>query len=324
MLFRVPIAYSAKVVKPRHRKEERVPCCEWIEVEVRETTDAEAPVALRWNESEDGADPSELKETRWFDEGHYMLSDYSDQPLTADMVANMCATATSYENPLVLSVDWHLSDALRKGAKPLAELEVREIVSSGRDEVIEKTLAAAASSLIVDGVFWGNVGEPLYEHVSGYGIMVKHFSEGKGQPPSREDLLKADKRFRADRFDDLADTFRLAHDDWQVRIDVLVPESIRYDDETPALIEAARGAVDSHDGELKGLPKHALNAWVDLRDAHIEASENPTPDAIAVLENTMRTYERTFEDGWAVKMVRKAIKRWDVRPLPTDDNEFRM
>jgi hypothetical protein len=315
MLFRLPIAYWSKVIKPRCRVEERVLCGEWIEVEVQEATDLEAPVAMRWREHDYGDGPGEIKETRWFDEGHYMPYEHREQPLDAHLLADLCAKGSAYQNPLIVSTDWFIRDMFKYNALPLAEMKVRAIISSDREETIAKTLECAKGLVLVDGVLWDNVGEPVYEYRDRLGIEVKHFTRGKGQEPSADDIVKSRSRFRADRYDDIVEHVHAEDDERQIRIDVLVPESVRYDDETPAFIEAARATVDSNQSSLSGLPKHALMAWVDLRDAHLLASEDTSPEVLTSLEEAMRVYERIFEDSWCANTARAALQRWDLRPM---------
>lgn len=323
MLFRIPVTYMTSFTRPRCRNSERVLCGEWIEVDVRETTDLDAPVAMRWREKswQEPEDGGLIRETRWHDGHHYVpCLDGEDEALSASDVADLCAQGRSYANPLVSSSDWQVRDLLAGKIKPLSEIPVRSIESSERDEAIATAMAQAAGLLIVDGMMWDIAGEPVYEYNRNLGIEVKHLS----LPTDRrsDESRKALDRFRADRLDDIVEHFQATQDEINEVIDILIPESVRYDDETPAIIETARLSVDNKPSsyDLDDLPKHVIMAWVDLRDAYRALTRTPDPEAIDSLVEIMRVYSETCEDGWQKDRLRSGLSRWDLRPMSVDSS----
>jgi hypothetical protein len=319
MLFRVPIPYQAKVIKPRCRNEEDVMCGEWIEFEVREASNAEAPIALRWEQK--GLRNPGVRETRWFEGEHHMVIGRSDGDfLTAEKIADQCAKGTASGNPLIVAPDWWVRDMIKFNAKPLAELEVRRVISSDRDEMIARTTAMANTLLIVDGSVWQAVGEPVYEYRDQLGIDVQHLPQ-KGRHSGDEERMKSMRRFRADRLDDIVDTFQIERHERIIPIDVLLPESVTYDDETPAFMQSANLTIDGCESGLKNLSKECLVVWAELRDAVSEAEADHAPHAVSQVEQCMRAFERMFGDTWHANTPREALKRWDLRPVQNEFND---
>jgi len=286
-------------------------CGEWIEVDIKEASDAEAPVAMRWKDDNHCGSVT-TKETRWFEGHHYAPKFNEKKPLTAETLCELCLTGTSSNNPLIDSVSWQAKELVNGKVSALSDLVIRQLVSTDRDDAMKKALHTADSVVIVDGYIWTKVGEPVYEYGS-FGIGVKHLS----LTDEKSNLTESSSRFRADRLDDMIEHFQAQEEDIETRIDIYVSESVTYDDETPVLINCARHEVETVSDSLKEFPKHAVVAWVDLRDAYHALQEEASPEAIADLETTMRTFSEAYED-WRGDDVRRTLARWDLRPMSHD------
>lgn len=316
MLLRVPVIYWSNIIRPKCRNGEDVLCGEWVDVEVKEAIDTEAPIAMRWqNEYYNGS--TEIKEVRWFNNHHFEPKIVEMIPLSSDNLAELCLNGQTHNNPLINAADWQVREFVRGKYSALSDIPVRKIVSTERDKAINNVISAAENILLVDGFVWTMVGEPVYEYNCSE-IKVKHLHLTDDTINIRDSYL----RFRADRFDDMIEHFHAQDEEIaKTRIDILIPESVTYDDETSALIRCAKNEIEMVSNTLKTFSKNAIMAWVDLRDAFQNIENKHSPETIAALETALRTYSDEYKRYWLGDEARSALARWDLRPMSHDFDE---
>lgn len=327
MKLRVPFVYEATVLPKKARNPRAVWFGEFADVDIKEVSDFDAPVALRWAAgafNRDGIDG--VNERRWFDGSFWepAIYYYSGRPNEHIDAANMAeATQKGHSHSLLIrSVDWRVRDFLNGTAEgALHSEDYRLVHSSFRDEELEKTLAIAGDTLIVDGKVWQRSFEPVYR-VSDSGTFQRYVRLNVEKPP--EDLRAQEGVFRLDRFDDLVayalEKFGEEIDEKE-RVQVLVPEALAYDDEYPALLGGLKRVVQSQRDKIGDRETAEIMAWAVMRDAVREMEASPDDRTInAAIERAQEWIEVTAADEFWTEPAVSAIKRWSVRPIQLDDD----
>lgn len=333
MKIRVPVVYEATVTpkKARNPREERFG--EWIEVQIREISDMEAPVALRWqDEKYQSAGVDGVCERRWH-EGQLWkpaVHGYSGKPnehLTLDRLAEWTAAGYSYGNPLVSGVDWRMKDFAVKGVdEPLRPEDFRHVMTSGREKAVADAIERGETTISVDGKIWTRTHEPVYRVVRGGGFHSDYVKVDIVSPP--EDGANGEGHFRADRFDDLAayvqDRMGLEADEDR-RIHVLIPECLRFEDELPALLSSLQAAVKGQEDRVGQQGRASIIAWVDFREAvaaMAQAADDETIGAAVTAAEVWLTVTDAYD--FQKKSLSDALERWNARPIAVDDgHDFR-
>lgn len=204
MLFKVPFSYTAEVLKPRHRKTESATFWEWLEVEIQEVDDGEAPVAVEWNAEPPswmgfadrdrwGKVPADrLMQTRWKDGSHWwpVLTDETGQDrrrgkLTPEGLERMSEEGEDYHNPVMLAFHRGL---IAQGPNPIDPADYRSVERCTRESTIAEIQARAARLIVCDGLVWRRGGEPLLQALppryERRPIVHSHETIGKPRLPS--------------------------------------------------------------------------------------------------------------------------------------------
>lgn len=326
MIFTVPVVYEAKIIRPRCRNEERVLCGEWVEVHVAEVSDIDAPVALRWTDKYARDSVNGIKETRWYDDRHFEPSAYhasgqDSEHLDMERLERMCLSGVHYANPLTSGHDWQIRECANGKYKPISELEARTVISCERESAIQKAYAKAAETLIVDGMIWTARDEPVYRVARSGGFHDDYVFLDVVGTESMSDKQQHGV-FRADRFDDACEYANglTANPGNMIdrRIDVFIPESVTYDDETPAFLEAAEDAIKWHKDRLGDQGRPQIEAWLDLRDAYEAAVGEADAEHLLSLERALVVYRDVALDRWPQERLDRALQRWSMRPMVLD------
>jgi hypothetical protein len=325
MFLKVPLRYQAEVLKPRCRNSEPMIFGEWLEVEVEEVSASDAPVAVRWiadasrhlrltQASADMREPV-VKETRWWEDSHYRpVFDVEDRAETNAFTRSTLIEACANGIPLAFALPMHndhdIKAVVAGELRPIADFQFRKIENSTRDRAIADVTKRAADLLIINGEVWRKCAEPIYVVKQGVGLIV-HI------PSDNEDWIDPERQFRIDRLDDAIDHFDIDERWIRHRADVIFPDAIRFDDETPAMICACRKVVDRFRGtSLDKKPTEFLIAWAVLRDAVELAELGPTEDGMNELVAHLRNLVAVSESQhYHIKDMENSLDRWSLRPL---------
>jgi len=327
MKLRIPFIYYADVVPKGARKARNMQFGEYVEAEVREVADFDAPVALRWEADRYGRGGIDgFHERRWFEGKLWEPSIYyySGRPNVHINARSMAdATAKGYRHsPLIHSYEHHFDRLFNGLVGPLVPSEHREVLSSEREEQLFRTLTAADGTLIVDGKVWVESYEPVYR-ISDSGGFQRYIRLEVIKPPTEE--RQQEGVFRLDRFEDLVayamDKFGEEIDEDR-RVQVLVPEAVSYDDEYPSLLAGLRSAVESQRSDIGSRPTPEIMAWAEMRDAVAAMGASPDGRAIEAAIRATEAWMAATEvnDYWKERPL-TAIGRWNVRPIQMGEDE---
>lgn len=327
MKLRIPFIYYADVVPKGARKSRRTQFGEYVDAEIREVADFDAPVALRWEADKYGREGVDgFNERRWFDgklwePSLYYYSGRPNEHIDARAMAD--ATAKGYRHsPLIHNYDHQFDKLFHGQAGPLVPAEHREIISSDRDLELGKTLAAVEGTLIVDGKVWVESVEPVYR-VSDSGGFQRYIRFEIIKPPSEE--RQQEGVFRLDRFEDLVayamEKFGEEIDEDR-RVQVLIPEAVTYDDEYPSLLAGLRQTVEYQRSDIGKRPTPEIIAWAEMRDAVSDMEASPDGETIEAAIRATEAWMATAEvDGYWKEAALTAIGRWNVRPIQMGEDE---
>lgn len=296
MIIHIPFKYEARVHKKRFKEPSNETFFEWLEVDIPEFDDLEAPVAVQWQDETPqeltsmsqrekwGAAPSDkLCQTRWFNNDHWWPSlqretssdnykTFQAQRITADDLRQMCRNGSEIANPLLVRNSYHrdmVNDDEFKG-KPLIPSDFKEVFSSTRESALAELQKRINDIIIVDDQVWVRGRQPI--------IYIKTHYIPDDQPGNLIGLLKIvpegdpsitniNHTFSLNQFEE-ASRVALEHayenqDDVNARVNVTVfiGESIKNDAEMNALIIAAK-KVDTEFGNY--FAEYDYRLWTNL------------------------------------------------------------
>jgi len=304
MFIKAPVFYSESVKLTAKHKYAKREFAEWVEVNVVEVTEAAAPVATRWEVAGVRAARDYLNgvgETRWFDGRHFVPALHTTATDAAEHVdlerlLGDCERGRAYSNPLVAGMDWEHSGLIEGTMKSLLETPHHSCETHNRGDAIEAAHRRASDVLLIRGKVWVAGHEPVYKVSPSSFLSGRCASVEVVGTDHLDRTSPLDSVFRADQFDDMAECVRRLEDEgYQVggipRIEVLDPDSIRYDAETPAFLEGARTVLDRGKSRLDERSRKEIIAWVELRDAlQGTAKVDRRPKAIARIEQALEAF----------------------------------
>lgn len=325
MRLDVPVMFNAEVVHKGKRKAVQEPQVEWVEVEVREASDIEAPMATEWTR-----DDGTRMATRWFEGSHWIPFEHYDEDdkrfrIDVEGLRERLARGNRFQNPLSVGVEHVLTD-FAAGRRPRFDpADFRSVESSDRAEVHARAYHNASNTLVVDGQVWVRGSEPVYV------LSRSRIERGTGRHTMRPEVtLISSARdpkdiFRADRFDDMvgeaANRYSQAVEiDDTARITVYIPSSLRYDDERAALFTSFDGVLESQRRFLPTAPLPDVRTWLELAEALAAARADWNEDTAAALETAADTYVAVTltGDSYYGSEIQKALSRWRMRPIGDD------
>lgn len=331
MLVRMPYIYDAVVLERKCRYVSHGYFGDWQAVEVTETSEADLPVAMRWTEVSDHGRVETPRETRWFDDRHWMPYGRVDQPncaltpsedlLDGQKLYKIAKDALRYDYYRNLA----LQDFMGGDLRPFDGEHVNEVHYLDRESGVRSAEDAAADLLAVDGILYRSVPEPVYS------LSWRNDLRGGEQRPSAR--ISADMRqrriddgpfFRADRLEDMVDIFRMSHRRHVIRskteIEVLLPESVNFEDDRDAVRAAAARMVgkraDCFDGVYPQLRKMATESavhWFPLRDAL--AAYDGSEEAADAMAGHLEKLTPAIEGGYIKDYCGFVLDRWRMRPV---------
>lgn len=321
MKLRVPFVYYAEITPKKARNSRKAMFGEYVDAEIREVADFDAPVALRWAADKYGQKGlGGFNERRWFDGRLWEPSIYyySGRPNEhIDAAGLEEATRRGYRHSaLIHNYDHQVSQLIDGKVAALDPAECREVLSSERDRELRKTMDLIEGVLIVDGKVWKESAEPVYR-VSDSGGFQRYIRLEVIEPPT--ELRQQEGVFRIDRFDDLVayarEKFGEEFDD-ENRVDVLIPEAVGYDDEYPSLLAGLKETVDRQQSEIGSRETVEIVAWAGMRDAVRDMEAAPDPETIeAAIQAAEAWLETTVASKYWREAAVTAIGRWNVRPI---------
>lgn len=339
MLVRVPFTYSARVTKKGKRTPSIEFFWEWLDLEVAEPDEYEAPVALRWRDSFPG-DGFALRhkwglfpadgvcESRWYEGNHWMPFLIEDQNtrssaerVSLEALADKCSRGDDWCNPLMHAFHHPASKlAANPQGEPLVADDYRIVEDNMRQAEIEALRAMAANLISVGGLIWQRTGEPVC-YIKEW-VVQNHVAQGaiKIMPCNSPDLKDPRMAYRADRFDEAAraailiDDYDFGANDGR-QVEVLIPESLSYRDEELAFERSATQLLRSwEDKPIKWFTEEKALAWLALNQACAETGPERHDHIAEALERYATVAD---EDG--TRMAEGTLARWRSRPIEMEE-----
>jgi hypothetical protein len=334
MIVNAKFIYDAKILLKRHRNRADVRLIDSADVKIQEATGEQAPVALLvpsdrriWHA--EGEEPEPKAPYRLFAgslwsprvDSHVPRGE-KPKPITAEDLRAMAEKGDQYRNPFHTGVDWHWRDAKR-----LSDIDnVKEADLSARDAVVRHLEAVAAGLVLVDGILYERTDEPVYV-VKRSGTFSAHTwvsLEITGYDAAVAEKSSLENMYRVDRLDEAV--ARMKELGWKEEdggldqqdiVEVLLPECLGADDETPVMLESVSRTLTTLADRVSRMRKDKMGLYADLRDASSGATE-VTPEIIAAARAIVDGFRNAADDegdSWALDKLAEALERWDLRPV---------
>lgn len=343
MDLKIPVAYSCEVLEFRKRKKVRKDFGEWLEADIPDIPSEDAPVALRWKNPDhpvygtynDGLlnRTGETMETRWYDGSHWMPffekqnEDRAEGKIIQSADIQGLLDAGHLHNLPFFGTDWRMSEILRGEISPLKEEDFKEVDFSGRDEELDRLSRTLNDLIFVDGQLWQRKREPVYD-----ASRINWFENAgrEGSYPIRfipnavDDNGKYERKledlWRADQYAELCE--RLPEDIRErivgPEIEVLIPESLKYDPHGLALMAAVGTALEFHLGmetwsSEKGIAYYQMRDAFNLAQGSADENGMPPADLVDLVLEKADGYATA--DGNGSITLKKVVERLQNRPI---------
>lgn len=329
--------FNAEVVHKGRRKEVNEAQVEWLDADVKEASDLEAPIAVEWRSERGNA-----LHTRWHDGAHWILrmvrnEDTKDEwPLSAAEMETRLAAGDRYNNPLAVGVQHVLEELASGKRKPFDPEDFREVKKSDREAVIAAAENGISGTLIVDGMVYVRHPEPAYQISSRLIRKTPHGPVLVPQvvgAPKQQDHATSIHHFRIDRFDDMEAEARALYGDEvriaeEARASVYVSEAIRFDDEKEAFLAGVEGVLKSKRAALPREPIPSIKAWAEAAEALAESKKDWRDKSIERLEQSVEALISLWaeNDSYYSDSLTNTLNRWRMRPIvaePAEDPSFK-
>lgn len=322
----IPYTYECAVRRPRKQKYVTERFGAFADLEIPVLSDEEAPVAVVREASEgwEGRDDKGPVRTRWYDEGFWEPLRGWQGGVTVDMLGE-----ASRANPLIGS-GWQgdLAISFAKDGRYEGSPDGfdNQPGTNTQDSVLSALLAEAQSLVVVDGLVWRQVPEPvlkLEQHFSFGTDTVRVMADSAPEEP-RTDIDRGYQTFyfRADRMRDaelfadvLCKVFSPRNGEWyaKTKIEVLLPEVLSWKDEANDLSVAA-GFIMRSFKEFENAPSERILDWVRLRDAlktHSEHLDEESSEAVMeALEDFMDHHEGRRD--YVMNLFHAVCRRYEI------------
>lgn len=330
MRVSLPYVFEVTGIERRHRNPATVFYADWTWVEIAEAAPDDAPVAVRWQPP-----PREdiWRQTRWHGDRHWIEFSNGNG-------GNLPVTALPDCDPEMLC---RLLDYVKDDREAIHALfspdgrrfdpdDFREIHEVRREEGLARLERSASCLLSVGGILHRETVEPRY--------IVSFRGPNRGeQRPSAFISVETEwniysyldtGHFRLDRLDDAREYVRdqeerhvIRHVD---RVELILPQSIQFDDEAFTLLATCRRLTGIQKGAdcfdlLRTMDTEPACAWFHLRDA----VSRPGPfdeDELQSIAEMLETFARGLPEGSLLaREARNTIRRWALRPVQVQSFE---
>lgn len=339
MIFETPFCYTVSYIPHRARNERPATIKDRAPIEIAEASASEAPVALRvdagqfshtWNA---GAP----RDYRFFNGSFWRPYSIQTESRRGNRENKMRYAPMSVDElirrtslgggPLGDSnLAWKLNRAIELDS--LVRCRFKESPEVLRESVIRDLQKAADEMLIVDGVAYHRISEPVFR-VKTWGsfdqylsIEVEHVADIKPEDDPTD-------FFRADRFDDAVVQYerrsgkkftkKTAGDVAERRIEVLLPTtlSFRYD-MRPRVLREAKEILSWMENGLAKNDMAFASAFIHLRDA-IQDERSVDYDVVTQIVGTEVVKAMRDNDGWdwMTERAEKLLNDWHNREDPS-------
>ncbi len=337
MILHVNYRYTAEIVPPRKRNGVERTYLGTVAVEVREAGPDEAPVALRFRSDVffDEAPTGTLLELRLMDGKLWRpcfdppdrASHFDDGPKPAavfrgpDWLEGTAKSGfrTNPEHGSPFPTGFKQWNAAEVPPSIEDDPEARTVRSANAKEREAAIAEAAAGFLLVDGVVHRTCSEPVYEIRPGDRWVHPVFLDAVNGNSGPERI------FRADEIGYLGGMDRLDAVPDESRIEVVIPEAVRYDGPMLALVRSADAALSWMKNAIAERDVDFFRSYAALRDgvrtfaAWRGTMEHPPVDDDGFASLCRDAMDAAGgKDGFDTYRMTAALDRLDARALGLD------
>ena len=198
----------------------------------------------------------------------------------------------------------------------------KEYDPSAIEKAKEKALALYEDLIVVNGVFWKVVDEPVYV-VKPSGLMNSNHGNPKyyleiGQSA---DSVEPQYKFNLNNWDDVVEQIDRKYDGEigeNQLVDVLLPDAFGYNDLDIKVIDLLRQVKVISGDKLYEKPVEYMIDWANLRDLWLDY-HTKEPSGEIVIDDLLEAAERLLQkhklDPRAVGSIEKAVGFWGNKPI---------
>lgn len=322
MHIRIPYTFKVVGVLPKKRSESTTLVGGYVNHEITEVDDLDAPIATQWTDGN-----GETFQTRWYEGSHWKIhkiydEDKNYQLVSRQVLVDMISNAQTRHNPIIdISTSGAADDFLRGDLPEFAETDFRQITSTEQNSVLEKIKDKVDNCIIVDDQVWVKSGEPYYRY-DRHKMANDTFSPVVELTPDDIHTIHwPHETFSAEQFDILVDYANGGYADVHVRdemkIHVLVPESINFDADWISLIGTARDFVKGNERYLASNSTNFIRNWANIKDAAELAVTDPSDENKANL-HALAKETITIQSEVLSERLNNAADRWNNRDISLD------
>lgn len=320
-LFLVPVIFTIKAIPPRCRDSREMHVYTNVELPILEVSKNDAPLATQWTTSQ-----GEQFQTRWYDNNHwspFKIYDHEkdktrDTPASAEEIQTLIIEG-GY-TPLTRS-HRGFSHSLKSNTIPNWDPDkFRSVTLNTYEEELKEIQDSFSNSLIIDGELWIKKSEPIY--------VVKRIRDYTIKASFIEDTdARATRIFNALELDIAAGKV-LEHSGNDIEpdrielIEVIIPESIKYNSEIAAYIEGVSKYIDSLSNRLSEKKTDLIRSWCDLKDSIENYLNNSSNENLANIErNVISTIGNDQSHSFYIDRLQETQKRWEERPIRINQSD---
>lgn len=332
--IQAPIVYSASVRKGLERNWREEWFGEWVEIDLLEVSEAEAPLAAEW-ELRDKR-PSDTTRIRIFDGKLYTQVNENGSHPDVDIFKDREAIARGkhpLHGHLTSRDDRHGKDgfdAFVSGTSTVGRPEdYKNFENSARDIAIENATRAAQQLLIIDGMIWEESVEPVL-HLTTSNESGKRFVQYDILFPAQT-YRDAGFFFKLSDWDSMVNfgdimvapgTEEYGHDRWVWQnvqnLQVHIQDAFTVNLEADAILNFVPQVLRFNKSNILDISRTATDAWWDTTEALDLAISDPSDENLKALCNQCHVLVELTEPDHRDRYRKEiaALKdRFDNRPI---------
>jgi hypothetical protein len=336
----VPFVYQASGTQGRERKAREIMFGSHIDIEITFAADAEAPVALRYKESDSIYDADEPKQIEYRVVDNQFYKPYARDPAKSEfeLLSDMSLTKGN-SNPFIRhSAHAHLA-AHRWGFErfgrdlPMSE-EGYSVSSSDREEQERDLQNIADNYLVVDGRIWRKCAYPVFNLSieTDYPYKRAKVTAETIDPFARKEAGRPVRNlYRVDQFDFLLESAQESlaqhHDPEKTRlrseisdVEVFIPEAFWFNPDIEDFIGFAEYVLKDDEKDILRQGRDVTNAWHDVSDAVIAVNRSRSDEDLEKLMQSLATLvdfkrEKQYRNDTLIDWFSDFEKRFENRPI---------
>jgi hypothetical protein len=328
MRVRIPYTFTAHVVPLRKLKPISSTEGDWLTADITEIDEIDAPIATAWTDYK-----GDTFQTRWHNGSHWQIHKIYDRDgnyqgvLTPSKLTDMFESGDS-SNPLSVGTTSSLQQLVSGEIQSFQRQNFKDVIKTEQEAVLLRIQDQINDCIIVDDEIWTKCTEPYYRYIQHY---VKKLDDGRairypevGLIPVDEEVYRAYETFNANEFEEFVALatggFQEIIVPEQLKITVLIPESINFNSHQSALYSSSKSFLTGTQGVLGKRSSDFIHCWADLRDALEKAMTDKSEGNDDRLVSALTAIVEVAPDKseYEINNISKMVERWESRNIPID------